>query len=253
MTSPAPAANIVTITGADQFDPNLGNNTANSGVDPLAADLNLVKTVNDPAPNVGDTVTFTLTLTNQGPDEATGVVVSDPLPAGLTFVSATPSQGDYDPATGIWTVGTLAAGATATLLIAVRVDSPTGGTNVAVASSGTFDPDPTDNTATVDVIPALADLAVTKTVDDSTPNVGRRGHVHDPGHQPRAERRHRRRRPGPAPGRRGVRSTPRPARATFDAATGLWTVGDLANGATAQLADPGHRHRPDGRDQRRPP
>src|SRR5262249_19877771 len=95
VTSPAPTENLVTITGADQFDPNLANNVAISGVNPLAADVAVTKTVDHPTPNVGDTVTFTLTLANAGPDPATGVVVSDPLPAGLTFVAANPSQGTY--------------------------------------------------------------------------------------------------------------------------------------------------------------
>ena len=59
---------------------------------------------------MGDTITYTVTLIDDGPDAATGVTVTDLLPAGLTFVSATPSQGTYDPATGLWTVGTVNAG-----------------------------------------------------------------------------------------------------------------------------------------------
>ena len=54
--------------------------------------------MSNPTPNVGDTITFTVTLTNNGPNAATSVQVTDLLPAGLTFVSATPSQGTYDPA-----------------------------------------------------------------------------------------------------------------------------------------------------------
>ena len=56
------------------------------------ADLSLSKTVDNPTPNVGDTVTFTVTLTNRGPSDATGVAVRDLLPANVAFVSATPGQ-----------------------------------------------------------------------------------------------------------------------------------------------------------------
>ena len=45
----------------------------------------MTKTVSDATPNVGDQITFTVTLSNQGPDAATGVQVTDLLPAGLTF------------------------------------------------------------------------------------------------------------------------------------------------------------------------
>src|SRR3954452_12882254 len=42
--------------GGDQLDPNLGNNTDSTSADPQAANLSLVKTVNDPTPNVGDQI-----------------------------------------------------------------------------------------------------------------------------------------------------------------------------------------------------
>ena len=67
-------------------------------------------------------VTFTVTATNAGPSPATGVVVTDALPAGLTLVSATPSQGVYTaPA---WTVGDVNVGVPATLTIVASVDAP---------------------------------------------------------------------------------------------------------------------------------
>ena len=56
---------------------------------------------------MGETLTFTVRATNRGPSPATGVTIADALPAGLSFVSAAPSQGSYDTATGIWTVGAL--------------------------------------------------------------------------------------------------------------------------------------------------
>ncbi|HZW39919.1 MAG TPA: collagen-binding domain-containing protein [Ignavibacteriaceae bacterium] len=87
------------------------------------ADLRLQKTVSNPNAQNGDEVTYTITVTNDGPNSTTGVKVKDVLPEGLEFISATPSVGTYDLATGIWDVGTLASGASATLLITVSVNA----------------------------------------------------------------------------------------------------------------------------------
>jgi uncharacterized repeat protein (TIGR01451 family) len=172
VASPNAQINTTTITAADQFDPDPGNNTASVTVTPQQADLALTKTVNDATPNVGDTVTFTVALSNHGPDPATNVSVADALPAGLTFVSATPSQGSYSNTTGVWTVGTVAVG-TQTLTIMATVVSPSAATNTAsISHTDQFDPDPGNNTASVTVTPQQADLALTKTVNDATPNVG---------------------------------------------------------------------------------
>ncbi len=84
-------------------------------------DLELTKTVDDSAVTVGDTVTFTIELTNQGPDPATGVAVTDTLPTGLSYVSDN-GAGAYDSATGVWTVGDLGVGATVSLQLTVTVD-----------------------------------------------------------------------------------------------------------------------------------
>src|SRR4051812_37296647 len=81
------------------------------------ADLAVTKTVSNPTPNVGDTVTFTVTLTDYGPNNATDVILSDLLPDGLQFVSAAPSQGTYDSTTGLWTVGNVAKDQVLTLLV----------------------------------------------------------------------------------------------------------------------------------------
>src|SRR5262249_56168373 len=105
------------ITAAEQSDPTPANNTASATETPQQADLALTKTVDQPTASVGDTVTFTVTLANHGPDAATGVQVTDELPAGLTFVSATPSQGVFNSATGVLIVGAVTAGSTQTLQI----------------------------------------------------------------------------------------------------------------------------------------
>jgi len=68
----------------------------------LMPDLELSKTVDNDTPATGSNVVYTLTLTNDGSLEATSVQVSDLLPAGLSFISAAPSQGSYDAITGIW-------------------------------------------------------------------------------------------------------------------------------------------------------
>jgi uncharacterized repeat protein (TIGR01451 family) len=150
-----------------------------------AADLAVTKSVSNPAPSVGDAVTFTITLTNNGPDLAGGVAVTDQLPAGLTFVSATPSQGTYEAGSGFWVVGTMAAGSTTTLTIQAQVVAPGTHTNRAtITGSQVADPNTANNSAsaavtatgppasTTTTVPAAADLAVTKTVDNATPPVG---------------------------------------------------------------------------------
>ncbi len=87
-----------------------------------ATDLVLTKTVNDENPEDGDVITFTITVSNQGQANSSCVEVTDLLPLGLDFVSANPSQGNYDENTGIWTVGDIDAGNSATLTIDATVN-----------------------------------------------------------------------------------------------------------------------------------
>ena len=132
-------------------------NVSNIIVAPLvivaaAADIRVRKTVSDPTPAVGANVTFTIAATNLGPNDATGVQVRDLLPAGLAFVSATPSQGSYTPGTGVWDIGSLVLGATATLRIVATVTGTSKVTNVASRLAGTPpDFDPGNNTSRASV------------------------------------------------------------------------------------------------------
>src|SRR5262249_55191015 len=116
---------------------------------------------------------FTLTLSNTGPDSATNVAVTDLLPSGLQFVSANPSQGTYNRATGVWAVGTVTTTTPQTLQIQAKVVSPQAQTNTAAVShSDQFDPNPNNNTGNATETPQRADLQVSKTVDNARPNVG---------------------------------------------------------------------------------
>ena len=146
---------------------------------PNSADLALTKTA---APNKvapGDTLTYTLKVTNNGPDPATGVTLSDPLPTDTTFQSITglpAGWNETDP--GVGHSGTVvctdmsdfAANAPpVTIVITVTVD-PTAVvgsviTNAAVVGSSADDPNPLNNTAsaTTPVVAGSADLAITKT------------------------------------------------------------------------------------------
>ena len=97
------------------FEP--GDNTAHASltVNPLA-DVSLTKTVSNANPAVDDEVDYTLTASNAGPDEATGVTIHDSLPAGLDFIDASPGC-DNDNGTVTCDVGTLASGETAAVTI----------------------------------------------------------------------------------------------------------------------------------------
>jgi|CXWL01.1.fsa_nt_gi uncharacterized repeat protein (TIGR01451 family) len=118
-----------------------------------AADLSLTKIVDNATPVVGNNVTFTITLTNDGPNAATSVTVQDVLPAGLTFVSSTATQGAYSTGTGIWTVGTVSNGVSRTLQITATIATAGPKLNYAqVMASSVTDPDstPGDNSTNQD-------------------------------------------------------------------------------------------------------
>src|SRR5262249_27226281 len=150
--------NTASISHSDQFDPNVGDNTASATETSQQADLQVSKTVSNPTPNVGDTITYTITLTDNGPDPATNVTVQDTLPAGVAFVSATPA-GSYDSNTGVWTVATVTPGAPQTLTITATVQSPNPGANTAsVSHSDQFDLNLANNSSTASTNPQEADL-----------------------------------------------------------------------------------------------
>lgn len=129
----------------DVTDPNPDNNTSTATAPaPPIADLRLAKTAASPNVNLGDAIVFTIRITNDGPDRATGVQVRDLLPAGLEYEASDPGQGTYNESTGTWNIGTLNDGASATLEITARTTTAGELSNSAqVSASGQFDPDST--------------------------------------------------------------------------------------------------------------
>ena len=89
-------------------------------------DLSVTKTVDNDRPKEGESVVYSILVFNAaGGAQASNVIVSDSLPAGVTYVSDSPSQGTYSSGTGQWALGSLSSGASATLDITATVDAAT--------------------------------------------------------------------------------------------------------------------------------
>ncbi len=116
------------------------------------ADLSLTKTANLGTVQVGQVIIFTISVSNAGPAQASGVEVTDILPAEFNYTNDD-SGGNYNSSTGVWTVGTIPLGSTATINISATANAVSTPTNTAeVTMSGLNDPDstPNNNQATED-------------------------------------------------------------------------------------------------------
>jgi len=123
---------------------------------PSGADVAIVKSAS-PNPVQGADMTFTLTVSNAGPQAASSVSISDTLPAGLTFKSATVTQGTCSAGSTVTcAVGTVNAGAGATATIVVTPTVQGAVTNTAIVSSSTADPATSNNQSSVTVVVASA-------------------------------------------------------------------------------------------------
>lgn len=102
---------------------NASLSNANFGIRPIEYDLIAGKSVSALKPEVGDQITFTITVENSGYSIATEVFLEENMPVGYKYISHTASQGTYDPLTSpaIWDIGTLGSWEMATLTIVVEV------------------------------------------------------------------------------------------------------------------------------------
>ena len=256
--------NTATVTQLSSIiDPHPDNNSSTVVINvqnPIApnADLQIVKTVDNANPNPGDTVNYTVTVTDLGPATSTGVVATDTLPTGVTFVSATSSVGSYATSTGVWTIGDLATSSIATLTIAATVDAGTAGTSITNwatvgESASSTDLYPANNIASSTIaVPGggggctsncggggggtpTAEIGIVKTVDNANPMAGATIHYTLTVSAT-----------GPSPSEAVVASDTLPSGVTlvsassslgtYNSATGVWTIGNMNDGQSAVLA-----------------
>jgi uncharacterized repeat protein (TIGR01451 family) len=155
--------NVASVTG-NESDPDPSNNAAEKSVRVVGADLVVTKTVNITAPKIGDTITYTITAANNGPDEATGVQVIDVLPKEVAFDGYTATRGTYITATGLWNVDDMANAASATMTIAATVISYTGDPTIpntaSISAAWPNDPNLENNTSRAVITPTSANYCV---------------------------------------------------------------------------------------------
>ncbi|MBC3538939.1 T9SS type A sorting domain-containing protein [Rufibacter sediminis] len=221
-----------------EYDAISTNNTASTTITVKpTADVAVTNVITSPFKATyanGDEVTYTVTVSNNGPSTATNVVVTDQLPASLTLVNNSTSTGSYNLTSGTWSVGTLANGASATLTLVGKVNQSAIITTTATQTHTEYDNTNGNNSASNSITSGTgtitADIQVTTgmsagpyytgkpiTLGVRVDNVG----------------------PDAATGvsinaliPAGftlVSATPKVG--TYDATTGIWTLGNLAAGS----------------------
>ncbi|MFD0993563.1 DUF11 domain-containing protein, partial [Tenacibaculum geojense] len=128
--------NIAEVTGSDQYDPNSSpnnddgdqseNDESSFTVTPQSSDLSLLKEVSNATPNVGDVVLFSITVSNSGPSNATGVSISDVLPVGYGSISNIDNGGVQAGNTITWSGLSVASSGSLVVSFEATVLAPTG-------------------------------------------------------------------------------------------------------------------------------
>ncbi|HEY42247.1 MAG TPA: DUF11 domain-containing protein, partial [Dehalococcoidia bacterium] len=139
-TTPNPVDDVYVVAG--------GTATVNFGFQ-RRADLSITKTGDKQLVIAGAELTYTITIRNNGPSDATGVVVTDELPDGVTLVSA--DGGILSNGTITWNIGDLASDGEITLTVVVTINqeiTQVSVENIAAIGGSEYDPDPESNTAT---------------------------------------------------------------------------------------------------------
>lgn len=137
----------VSIRGDGNASPWSGADGITIGISTLESNLNVTKIVDNPSPKSGTNVIFTITAKNNGASNNTNVKVTDQLPSGYSFISATTNTGSYNNTSEIWDIGNLNDGSSAVLNITAKVNYSGNFTNTANISGDINDADNSDNSS----------------------------------------------------------------------------------------------------------
>lgn len=164
--------NFVSVNST-QYDWNESNNYDNKSVDAVKiADLSVIKLINNSNPNYNDLIKWTIIVSNNGPNMATGVIVNDLLPKSVEYISSYLSKGFYNPVNGIWDVGNLNAGEKLQLNIVSKIVKTGDITNVVNVKGNEKDSNLTNNHFEKSVhVKAAADLSIEKSVSKQEVNI----------------------------------------------------------------------------------
>ncbi|MEZ6126652.1 MAG: SdrD B-like domain-containing protein [Planctomycetaceae bacterium] len=249
--------NTVQVTSLAETDSNPANNTDSEDTTVVqSVDIGLTKTDNNDPVTAGSgngNLTYTVTAHNNGPSAATGVTVTDAmiaaLPTGWTLVSAVGSNGTtFNGTTGVWTIGNLANGASETLAITITVgSSAAAGTRtntVSVSGLNEVDNNAANDTATEDTtVVRSVDVSVVKS-DSADPITAGSGNGNLTYTVVATNN-------GPSdasgvaitdalitalPTGWSLVSATGTGATTFNSTTGVWTIGNLAQGASRSLS-----------------
>ena len=161
--------NLASIT-ADEVDPNLTNNKNNKSISvPTTVDLEVIKQVSNEYPFFGEDIIWFISVKNNGPDDATNVILYDLLDDGLIFNNYSSTVGEF--VGGKWVIGQLKNNQVVYLNISCKVNRLDNIVNEAFANSSEVDRNESNNKddELICVFPVV-DLSINKLVNNSNPN-----------------------------------------------------------------------------------
>ena len=158
-------ASISTSTPETRTD----NNTAQDDILIRLTDLEVTKTTDKAAALENETVTFTLAWKNNGPQDAVNAVLTDTLPAGLTFVSATPVPTSTVGQVLTWSLGDSAVGTSGTITVTATVNAGTAGQTLVNVARVDNDRQETDYTNNDDSVPVVVSTLANVWINKSGP------------------------------------------------------------------------------------